>query len=143
MLQSYIENTIKWFKEQEQYILNNGESIPLEIHDFLNLHSSYNLIEKIKIMYVNEIPLPQEFYLYDKFQHQPRGLAAGNGIYIDKKYKEDMILLKHEVVHVIQYNRFKSIDTFIKHYIKEYLQYGYLEMPLEKEARIKSNKGTP
>lgn len=139
----YLENLIKWFKEHEKYIIETGENISPVMYSFLNFHAAHYLIEKIKIIYIEEIPLPKELLQYREFQYKPRGLAVGNGIYIDKKYRDDETLLKHEIIHVIQYNRFNSIDNFIKQYIKEYLEYGYIEMPLEKEARIKSSKRTP
>lgn len=138
-----IESICSWFKYHEAYILQNGSLLPLSLSKYLVSLESQYLIQVVKKLYVDEIPLPKELHQYSEFKHKPRGLAVGNGIYIDKKYKGDEILLKHEIIHVIQYNRFDSIDSFIKQYIKEYLQYGYIEMPLEKEARIKSIKRTP
>lgn len=129
---------IKWFNKHENYIINNGENISSQMYGFLNINNSYELRNKIKIIYIDEIPFPKELQQYSQFKHKPRGLAVGNGIYIDKKYKDDIVLLKHEIIHVIQYNRFDSLASFIKQYIKEYLQDGYIEMPLEKEARLKS-----
>lgn len=142
LIEKKVEIIIQWFKEQEQYILSNGENIPSKLYSFLHFHNAHSLIQKIKIVYVDGIPLPRELEMYDEIKNEPRGLAVGNGIYIDEKYKADETLLKHEIVHVIQFNRFDNIDSFIKQYIKEYLQYGYIEMPLEKEARIKSTKRT-
>lgn len=89
------------------------------MYQFLHFHNAHNLIQKIKILYLDGIPLPKELDMYDEIKYIPRGLAVGNGIYIDEKYKADETLLKHEIIHAIQYNRFENIDSFIKQYIKE------------------------
>ena len=118
-LEKKIESIIEWFKAHEQYILSNGENIPSKMYQFLHFHNAHNLIQKIKILYLDGIPLPKELDMYDEIKYIPRGLAVGNGIYIDEKYKADETLLKHEIIHAIQYNRFENIDSFIKQYIKE------------------------
>ncbi len=129
-----IDSIIGWAKEHEQFILENGVDIPLSLTKYLAFHNKQKELPNIKIYYIDKIPLPKPF----ENKANPRGLALGNGIYIDKAFKDDVELLKHELIHIIQSHRYSSLDVFIKEYFKNYFIYGYFENPFEIEARKKS-----
>jgi len=65
----------------------------------------------------------------------PGGMALGRGIYL---LPRQMASLRHELVHVAQYERLGGIRPFMKRYLAECLMEGYLSAPLEVEARAKS-----
>lgn len=61
------------------------------------------------------------------------------GIFIEKEYGHDKILLKHEKVHWQQYRRM-GFWGFYSTYISDYLKYGRKNSPMEVEARKLSRK---
>lgn len=133
-----LNSLINWFKEHEKFILYNGEMLQgntfLEMAKFAANIDNKEALLKMRIMYVDEIPFPKEFYQMSEFKRNIRGLTCGYGIYIDKKYKDDMTLLFHEYIHVLQHIKCDGIDKFIEQYIIQYMEYGYIDMPFEKEA---------
>jgi hypothetical protein len=56
------------------------------------------------------------------------------GIFIESKYKTDKSILRHEMVHWLQYNRM-GFFKFYYTYISEYKKYGRKYGPMEVEAR--------
>jgi hypothetical protein len=96
--------------------------------------------ENIRLKFVDSIPVPGDGFLrrLGKITGLLRGETAGitlrYGIYIRKEYRGDRELYVHEFVHVAQYERFGSIDAFLRDYLKECLDPGYPWGPLEQEA---------
>jgi len=71
----------------------------------------------------------------------------GSNIQNDKATLDSKAILVHELVHSDQARRMGE-RNFAQTYGTQYLQYGYYDMPLEKEARalaqiFKDNKGAP
>lgn len=60
------------------------------------------------------------------------------GIFIRKEYWRDPYLLAHECVHTAQYERLGGFSNFLKAYLRECLEIGYPEAPMEQEAILKS-----
>lgn len=56
------------------------------------------------------------------------------GIFVKKKCESDQKLLKHEIIHWKQYKRM-GLPKFYINYFKQFLIYGYKNMPMEIEAR--------
>jgi hypothetical protein len=67
----------------------------------------------------------------------PVALTAGRGIYLQAAIADDPVVIRHELVHVRQYERLGR-QLFLKRYIRECLVEGYVGAPLEKEARYLS-----
>ena len=65
---------------------------------------------------------------------EPAGMALGRGIYLLDGHSR---ILRHELVHVAQYQRLGGIEPFMRRYLTECLTVGYLNSPLEIEAREK------
>lgn len=143
-----MENTfniiINWIKVQEKIILEKGERIDgmmfMEMSKFAACFHNQDTLSKIRVMYVDEIPLPKELYQILGWKGLVKGLTCGYGVYIDKKYKGDITVVSHEFIHVLQHIECGGIDNFIYQYINQYTKYGYIEMPFEKVAREKSIK---
>ncbi len=66
------------------------------------------------------------------------GLTLRYGIYIRSDYWLDRRLLAHECAHTAQYERLGGHRTFLAQYLRECLELGYLNSPLEQEAMHKS-----
>ena len=64
----------------------------------------------------------------------PGGMALGRGIYL---LPGNRASLRHELVHVMQYQRAGGIGRFMHRYLVECMTAGYLESELETEAREK------
>ena len=65
---------------------------------------------------------------------EPGGMALGKGIYILEGHSR---VLRHELVHVAQYQQLGGIGPFMRRYLVECLTHGYADAPLEVEAREK------
>ncbi len=63
---------------------------------------------------------------------RPAGMALGRGIAV---VDPAPATLRHELVHVAQYQRLGGHLPFMRCYIFECLHHGYLDAPLEIEAR--------
>jgi hypothetical protein len=63
---------------------------------------------------------------------EPAGMALGKGIYLLAGRSR---VLRHELVHVAQYQRLGGIEPFMRRYLTECLVHGYRDAPLEIEAR--------
>lgn len=73
-----------------------------------------------------------------KLRSKRAALVMGHTIYIYGLTKDELLsntrLLKHELVHVAQYERY-GIPGFLLRYVWYSLRYGYYRNPLEVEAR--------
>jgi hypothetical protein len=56
------------------------------------------------------------------------------GVFIKKKYTNDLTLLEHEMIHWRQFKRMGAI-VFLIRYIVQFVFIGYDAMPFELEAR--------
>jgi hypothetical protein len=67
------------------------------------------------------------------------GLTLRYGIFVRSDCWRDRHLIAHELVHVMQYERFGGILPFLRQYLTECIAIGYPEAPLEQEAIAISN----
>ncbi len=65
------------------------------------------------------------------------GLTIGQAILVRRGYLSEELIV-HELIHVKQYQDYKSIYLFLKKYLNEVFKYGYYNAPLEIDARLKS-----
>lgn len=99
--------------------------------------------ERIRLMFVASIPTPARFLdLLGRWTgvvgQATSGLTLGYGIYIRAELKNDRGLRVHECVHVGQYERFGSIENFLRAYLRECLDPGYPWGVLEQEAVLRT-----
>lgn len=142
LLPQYIE----WGYQTEAKGLKLG--IPLD-EDGLKLARDVGVKspEKIRIVYVDEVPFP-----YDNFALKMLGesvgfigeniiveaQAFGYSIYVRNDYEFDKPKLAHEIVHVLQIERSNFEDVTFQH-LSDLAKYGYSNAPLEVEA-FEANK---
>ncbi|SDS67057.1 hypothetical protein SAMN05192545_1824 [Maribacter dokdonensis] len=104
--------------------------------------------EKVRIVYVDEVPFP-----YENEHLKQMGLslgfigkdikneaqAFGYSIYVRKDLNFTISKLAHELVHVMQIERSDSFFTYVIQYLNDLAKYGYSKSPLEIEA-FQANK---
>jgi hypothetical protein len=94
----------------------------------------------VRILVLDGIPLPNDPGLRqlaaetELITDRTAGMTFGHGIVL-KKGSIDRRLIAHELVHVMQYERFGGMKAFLKEYVKEVaFPPGYPNGPLEREA---------
>ncbi|MBI3229716.1 MAG: hypothetical protein HYZ45_05925 [Burkholderiales bacterium] len=94
--------------------------------------------ESVRIMIVPRIPTPeapclQPLLIATNFTNMA-GMTLGRGIYIASGHLTTR-LLSHELRHAAQYEQFGSIDAFMAEYVSQVVRHGYVQSPLEIDAR--------
>lgn len=98
------------------------------------------LPELIRIEFVDEFPLPDDPLLKNFalqvgfFGPQMAGVTYGHSVLI-RRGEASVRLFSHEFRHVQQYETFGSIGAFLNEYLRQIVEIGYDEAPLEKDAR--------
>ncbi len=136
---------VTWAEQQENYILQNGILLtPFQVTD-ARLIPVVNP-EKVRLLSVNQIPLPNEPSLRTTAQMtglittNTIGLTLRYGVFIRKDFWNDRKIVAHELVHVAQYERLGGIGQFLQKYLQECITIGYPQAPMEQEAITLSNK---
>ncbi len=131
--------TARWAADQERHILAEGQPLNHEALAFA-LELEITEPESIRVLEVKSVPLPAPRPLVKLATRwgipvfEPAGMALGRGIYLLDGHSR---ILRHELVHVAQYERLGGIEPFMRQYLTECLVHGYLDSPLEVEAREK------
>lgn len=100
--------------------------------------------EKIRFLKVNSIPLPKNKILRmaarktGLISQHTVGMAFRYGIMIRSDLWENGDVQMHECVHTAQYERLGGVKPFLRKYLRQCLEIGYPEAPLEQEAILKS-----
>lgn len=137
LLPQYIE----WAHETDQKGLKAG--IPLnEKERLLASEIGIKHPEKVRIVYVDQVPYPYE-NLALKIFGEAVGLIGegiinnaqvfGYSIYARRDFVLNRPKLAHELVHVLQIER-ASLDEVVTQHFFDMAQYGYDKAPLEVEA---------
>jgi hypothetical protein len=131
--------TARWAADQERQILAEGQALDGEGLAFAR-ELEIAEPENIRVLEVKSVPLPAPRPLVKLATRwgipvfEPAGMALGRGIYLLDGHSR---ILRHELVHVAQYERLGGIEPFMRQYLTECLVHGYLDSPLEVEAREK------
>ena len=135
----------KWVCEQEARILAGGQALnESQINDAR--HAGVRYPEKIRLQYVDAIPMPVHSLLQrlgrstGLVSPSTAGITLNYGIYIRAPYGNDRRLRVHEFVHVAQYERFGSVSAFLDPYLRECLDPGYPLGPMEQEAILTADR---
>lgn len=102
--------------------------------------------ERIRLLKVDRIPTPGNSLLdhlgkiAGLISDGTAGMTLYYGIFIRTDYWQNRQLIAHECVHTAQYEQMGGVRSFLGRYLHECLEYGYLNSPLEQEARQKSSE---
>lgn len=129
----------RWILRQEERIRRQGRPLTraeLALARAVGLKDS----GRVRILVVARIPLPFG-WLQQRIARfsgvvlaNPVALTAGHGIYICRSHQDQRVVVRHELVHVHQYERLGR-RAFLLQYIRDCLLEGYRDSALEKEAR--------
>ena len=129
--------TARWAQDQERRILAEGKPLEADALEFAAGLKIENP-EGLRVLEINPIPAPIPQPLLKLAESwglpvfAPAGMTLGRGIYILHGHSG---VIRHELVHVAQYQRLGGIEPFMKQYLLECLFHGYFAAPLEQEAR--------
>lgn len=132
--------TARWAQDQERRILAEGKPLEADALQFATELKIENP-EGVRVLEINPIPAPVPQPLLKLAEScgfpvfSPAGMTLGRGIYILEGHS---LVLRHELVHVAQYQRLGGIEPFMRQYLMECLFHGYFAAPLEEEARVVS-----
>lgn len=128
-----------WVEEQEALIQKEG--VPLSVDQQIDAYEiGIQQINRLRLMKVEQIPQPTHpvlkmgIKLTNMLSPDTVGISFRYGIYIRSDHWKQRRLWVHEMTHTMQYERFGSIEAFLKSYLHECLTAGYPFGPLEQEA---------
>jgi hypothetical protein len=139
IVEQYFPKAVQWVAEMERAILKSGQPLlPQNRKDAETIGVQQS--KDVRILVLDGIPLPNDPGLRqlaaetELITDRTAGMTFGHGIVL-KKGSIDRRLIAHELVHVMQYERFGGIKAFLKEYVKEVaFPPGYPNGPLEREA---------
>ena len=134
-----IERAIAWVEEREATIAQYGRPLDeLEVVDARAV--GVKSPDLVRVLEVDAIELPTNAEL--------RGLAEASGAFSDATFgmtfghgicmirgRTNRRRLSHELRHVYQYEEAGSVAQFIPVYLSQVLSVGYVNSPLEVDAR--------
>lgn len=128
----------RWAEEQEALVLQTGCPLSEQgLSDARLMGVAYP--EKIRLLRVEMVPAPTDprfsaIAATGLISPETVGMTLRYGIFIRIDCWENRDTIAHECVHTAQYERFGSIEAFLKQYLRECLEIGYLSSSLEQEA---------
>jgi hypothetical protein len=97
--------------------------------------------ERIRIVVLDEIPLPEEPELkaaalkVGLSSSGAAGMTLGFGVFLRRGYEKDIRVLSHEFRHVAQYEASGGIAGFLAVHLADLVAFGYEDSPFEVDAR--------
>ena len=139
VLPKFLPQAIEWVEIRSAEIISKGK--PLTAAG-IKVARSVGVLDpkRIRVELVENLPLPDDQMLRDValqtglIDPDMAGGTFGYGIYACKDQATNR-LLAHECRHVFQYEVAGSIAAFLRAYLKEIVENGYFECPLEVDAR--------
>lgn len=96
--------------------------------------------ERIRIVIVDQLPRPQHPAIRAAADAtgllgpDMTGITLGYSVFVRQGF-DTIRLLSHEFRHVFQYEQAGSIASFLPTYLSQIVEVGYMEAPLEIDAR--------
>jgi hypothetical protein len=138
-LASLLPAVIAWAEQREIEIINSGWPLSeLELSLAKQVGVAYP--ERIRYIYVPQLPTPNDSALREFARDngllgpEMKGLTLMYGIYFCQGHHSKRLLL-HECRHVHQYEQAGSIASYLPKYLREVIQFGYVNAPYEIDAR--------
>lgn len=136
----------QWAWDQQDVILARGAPLaPQHMADAGQ--AGVQDCSRIRILVVERLPLPDNQLLAEFARGRnivtaaTRGAGIGYGVMIRADCWGDRELLVHQFVHIAQFERSGSLDSFVEQYLSERLTCPSFTLgPLEEEARRLARK---
>lgn len=131
----------RWTLDRERSILNAAAPLPASMVSFaaeLGITSP----ETLRLELVDQVALPVTKQWVALARgigiplFNPSGMCLGRGI---SATSTNPSLIRHELVHTLQFQRLGGHQAFMWRYIFECLRFGYAAAPLEIEAMERSS----
>ncbi|HET7730751.1 MAG TPA: hypothetical protein VFK48_12025 [Usitatibacter sp.] len=96
---------------------------------------------KVRVMVVEEIPLPDEPMLRRAARQvgiapaSAAGLTLGYAVLVRRGFEADARLMSHELRHVAQYEAMGGLRPFLSQHLVDLTVHGYENSPFEVDAR--------
>ncbi len=136
-----LPRAIAWAEAQEAQVLRTGAGLSTEGADLVARSVGVRRPERIRVSLVDQIPLPDDDPELREAALEggligpdTRGITFGYAIYVRSDHDEAG-LLWHECRHVHQYEEAGSIAAFLPVYLRQIVEHGYDNAPLEVDAR--------
>jgi hypothetical protein len=143
-----LPSLIDWAERMEKKALSEGTALNKILRDAAAILKIKD-IDTVRILAVPSIPEPDNQRIVElgtslglPFSNLG-GITFGHGIFVRRSSVQDNALLTHELVHVRQYEQWKSIAEYLPIYVQQLIQSGYQRMPFELEAIAETAKIWP
>jgi hypothetical protein len=130
---------VEWAEAKEKVILEYGTALsPQYMEDAKSVGVKYP--EQVRIYEVPQIPIPKHPILRAATEATQLispatiGISLRYGIFIHNNFSKDRYTIVHELAHTMQCEKFGGFYPFLKKYLRECIEIGYPETPLEQEA---------
>ena len=134
-----LPKAIAWAEETAATICRDGVPLNAE-QEHLARAVGVMKPEAIRLLLVDALPLPTDPELAQMAvtlglpDQQGIGIALGHGVMLCRDYVSPRVL-SHEFRHVYQCEQAGSIAAYIALYIRQVVEYGYIQAPYEVDAR--------
>ncbi|GGX54628.1 eCIS core domain-containing protein [Saccharospirillum salsuginis] len=141
-IHKYAPLAFDWVEEAEANTLTVGRKLSdaeIELAKSLSVKNP----ERIRVLVTSDFPVPSNKDLYTAFQNHgfvfadSAGMTLGHAVFIKPEHEDDIQLLAHEFAHVAQAEA-HGLRSFLVSYLAGLKMYGYMDSPLESEARAKA-----
>lgn len=145
ILPSLLPGAIAWAEARSARAAEVGSVLTLPDQE-LARRVGVTRLELVRIEMVAALPMPEDPALRAAALEAGLlapgmvGLTLGHAIFICEGHK-DRRLLSHELRHVHQYEQYGSIAAFLPAYLKQIVDLGYANAPLEADARAHELRG--
>jgi hypothetical protein len=134
-----LPKAIAWAEAEANAGASNGQALT-EIAQDIARTVGVAHPELIRLALVDALPMPQDPMLQAAAVQtgflgpHMAGLTLGHSVFVRRGYNTSR-LLSHEFRHVFQYEQAGSIAAFLSIYLQQVMQFGYMNAPLELDAR--------
>ena len=138
-LETLLPLACAWAQDQQKIILRTG--VALSSTQLLDARQ-VGVIDpwRVRLLAVPEIAIGADPGLASAASRlglitpNTSGLTLDHGVFLRSDRWNDRRLLVHELAHVVQYERFGSLEAFLREYLQQCNDVGYTNAPLELEA---------
>lgn len=138
----YAPLTFDWVEDVEAITLPVGRKLS-DAEIVLANSLSVKNPERIRVLVTSDFPVPSNENLYTALQNHgfvfadSAGMTLGHAVFLKPEYEDDIQLLAHEFVHVAQVEE-HGLRPFLVSYLAQLRMHGYIDSPIESEARAKA-----